>query len=67
MFGFISKKRLIEEAIRIYENEKSSEAHSHDDFMYRCGNENALNALFSRLGINLTTIIQNRRINRCQY
>ena len=60
MFGFISKKKLVKEAVQIYALEETSKAHSHDDFMYRCGNANALNYLCSRLGINLTAIIRDR-------
>lgn len=61
MFGFISKKKLIEEAVRAYELEETSKANNPDNFMFRCGNANALNYLCSRLGINLTAIIRNRR------
>ena len=63
MFGFISKKKIIEEAVRTYELEDASKAHSPDDFMYRTGNANALNYLCKRLGIDLTEIIRNRRAN----
>lgn len=60
MFGLVSKKRLVEEAIKIYKDEDTSKAYSKDDFMYRAGNANALNGICSRLGIDLTSIIRNR-------
>lgn len=63
MFGLISKKRLAEEAIKIYEDEDTSKAYSDDDFMYRAGNANALNKLCFRFGVDLTSIIRNRRAN----
>lgn len=58
MFGLISKKKLIKEAVRTYKLEDVSKAHSPDDFMYRSGNANALNYLCKRLGINLTAYVK---------
>lgn len=64
MFGLISKKKLIKNALDIYREEETSEAYSHDNFMYRCGNANALNGLCSRVGINLTNHVKADRQSR---
>lgn len=62
MFGLISKKRLIKESVDIYLLEDTSDGcDSKCDFYYRAGNANALNALCSRLGIDLTAYIKERK------
>ena len=58
MFGLISEKKLIENAVEIYRLEETSEAFNHDDFMFRCGIANALKSLCARLGINLTAYVK---------
>ena len=63
MFGFISKKKIIKEALEIYEGEETSEAWSKENLMYRMGNANALNGLCHRLGINLTEIVKRKKAN----
>lgn len=63
MFGLISKKRLIKEALDIYLEEDTGKADGEtpemrvNDFFYRAGNANALNGLCSRLGIDLTDYV----------
>ena len=63
MFGLISEKRLIKEALEIYlENDadKASGDTPEDrvkDFFWRCGNANALDGLLSRFGIDLTDYV----------
>lgn len=63
MFGLISKKRLIKEALDIYLEEDTDKASGETpemrvkDFFYRAGNANALNGLCSRLGIDLTDYV----------
>lgn len=54
MFGFISKKRLIEVVLVAYFREDTKDATDKIDFYYRSGNANALEYLCYRLGLNLT-------------
>ena len=58
MFGFISKKKLVENITEIYLEEDTSKAWSENNLYYRMGNANALNGLCNRLGIDLTNIIR---------
>lgn len=53
MFGVITKKKLTEEAVRIYKKNDSSGSTSNGDFYYRCGKANAMNELCSRFGIDI--------------
>ena len=63
MFGLISKKRLIKEALKIYLENDTGNASGDTpearvkDFYYRAGNANALDGLMSRLGIDLTDYV----------
>lgn len=62
MFGLISKKRLIKEALDIYLEEDTDKVdvdtpEMRVKFFYRAGNANALNGLCSRLGIDLTDYV----------
>lgn len=58
MFGLISKKKLIKNALEIYREEDTSKAWSEDNLFYRMGNANALNGLCARLGVNLTAYVK---------
>lgn len=60
MFGLISKKKLIKNALEIYREEETSKSWSEDNLFYRMGNANALNGLCARLGINLTAYVKAR-------
>lgn len=60
MFGLISKKKLLEEAVEIYESETPNEPCSKELFYYSMGNANALNYLCSRLGVDLSAEIRRR-------
>lgn len=64
MFGIISKKRLVNEAIKIYLEEDTSKARSADNLMYRMGNANALNGICTRLGVDLTKYIKEAKRSR---
>ena len=57
MFGLISKKKLIKNALEIY-REEDGKAWSENNQYYRMGNMNALNGLCARLGIDLTAIVK---------
>ena len=58
MFGLISKKKVLREVKRIYEENSTDKAWSENNLYYRMGNANALSALCSRLGIaSLPTFI----------
>lgn len=62
-FGYIHKDELIKQAVDLY----LSYDGTHKDeieFYYDCGNCNALNGLFSRLGINLTEHVKIENIKR---
>lgn len=58
MFGFISKKKLIKEVVRLYQENDTGCARGTINFYYRSGNANALDALCNRLGLDLTKIIK---------
>lgn len=62
-FGFVSKKKLIREMVDIYVENDTDSGIASDVKMtyYSVGNANALNALSSRLGIDLTPYIQERK------
>ena len=62
-FGYIHKDELIEQAVGLYlsyDGTHKDEA----EFYYECGNCNALDCLFSRLGINLTEYVKRENIKR---
>ena len=61
MFGIVTNKKLIKEALSIYFAEETSKATSAENLMYRMGNANALNGLCARLGINLTEYIKRQQ------
>lgn len=63
MFGFISKKKLIKEAVRLYNLESTERASDEKDLYFRMGNANALNFLCSQFGVNLVKIISERKTN----
>lgn len=58
MFGLISKKKVLKEAVRIYKLEDTSDAHSEKDLYYRMGNANALGYLCSCIGLDLTSEVK---------
>lgn len=58
MFGLISKRRIIKEAVRAYLNNDTKEPCPKENFYYNCGNANALNALCRKLGIDLTAEVK---------
>lgn len=62
-FGYIHTSELIKQAVDIYID--YSKLHKNEkEFFYNCGNCNALNGLFSRLGINLTEYVKRENIKR---
>lgn len=63
IFGFVTKKKLIKEMVDIYVENDTDSSIAHDVKMtyYSVGNANALNSLSSRLGIDLTLYIQERK------
>lgn len=64
MFGLISKKTILKEAVDIYLQNDASQAQTRDNFFYCEGKANALNGLCHRLGINLTKEIQKIKSKR---
>lgn len=60
MFGFVSKRKLLKEAVSICRNNEDyfvpgdSEKKNSERFWFYCGNHNGLSCLCSRLGMNLT-------------
>lgn len=54
----ITKKKLIKKAAELYLENDTSKAHDADDFRFRAGNANALNALCYRFGIDLTEYVR---------
>ena len=62
-FGYIHKDELIKQAVDLYLS--NSGMHKDEkEFYYECGNCNALNALFSRLGLNLIEYVKRENIRR---
>lgn len=69
IFGVVSRKKLVAQAMRIYLNEDLGHGRGETpemrvrDLYYQDGNCNALNALCSRLGIDLTACIKAEKSN----
>lgn len=67
MFGLISKKRFIKEAVKMYLENDTENAFGvtpdlrTNNFYYRAGNANALNGLASKLGIDLLPFVRQVR------
>ena len=59
--GYINKKKLIDVAVHVYENNDEAKAKDKNGFYYCCGNANAINYIMSRFGINFSEIIKKRR------
>jgi len=62
-FGYIHKGELIKQAVDLYILHDTT-TKDQNEFYYDCGNQNALNGLFSRLGINLTEYVKRENIKR---
>lgn len=62
-FGYIHTSELVKQAVDIYMDHSESNK-DEKEFYYDCGNCNALNGLFSRLGINLTEYVKRETIRR---
>lgn len=62
-FGYIHEGELIKQAVDLYILHDTT-TEDLTDFYYDCGNQNALNALLSRLGINLTDYIKSEFAKR---
>ena len=56
-FGYIHTSELVKQAVDIY-IDHSKAVNDEKEFYYDCGNCNALNGLFSRIGINLTEYVK---------
>lgn len=69
IFGVVSRKKLIAQVLRLYLNEDMGRGRGDTpemrvrDLYYQEGNCNALNALCSRLGIDINTYIKDARSN----
>lgn len=60
-FGFISEKELINVAVEVYERNDESRQDSCEGFYYCCGNANAVGYILSRFGIDITSVIKDRK------
>lgn len=60
-FGFISEKELVNVAVEVYERNETSNASDIKDFYYKCGNANAVGYIMSRFGIDITSVIKERK------
>ena len=58
MFGIITKKNLLEVAMRIERNENTANAKDPQDLFYRMGEYNALNEVCRAFGVDLTSAIK---------
>lgn len=53
ILGFVSKKKIVHAALEILAHERTEDAWSENNLYYRMGSHNAIDAICSRLGINL--------------
>lgn len=60
-FGFISEKELVNVAVQIYESNEVGRARNENEFHYCCGNANAVDYILSRFGIDITSVIKERK------
>lgn len=60
-FGFISEKELVNVAVEVYERNDESNASDYKGFYYCCGNANAVGYILSRFGIDITSVIRERK------
>ena len=60
-FGFISEKELVNVAIEVYEKNATENASDAKDFYYKSGNANAVGYILSRFGIDITSLIRERK------
>lgn len=62
-FGYIHTSELVKQAVDLYILHDTTNK-DQNKFYYDCGNQNALNGLFSRLGINLTEYVMREKTKR---
>lgn len=61
-FGFISERELVNVAVQVYErNDVSNNASDCNSFYYCCGNANAVGYILGRFGIDITSVIKERK------
>lgn len=60
-FGFISEKELVNVAVEVYESNETSNASDVKDFYYKSGNANAVGYIMGRFGIDITSVIKERK------
>lgn len=60
-FGFISERELVNVAVEAYESNDTSNAYDAKDFYYRSGNANAVGYIMGRFGIDITSVIKERK------
>ena len=60
-FGFISEKELVNVAVEVYERNETSNASDIKDFYYKSGNANAVGYIMGRFGIDITSVIKERK------
>ena len=58
-FGFISEKELVNVAVEVYE--KNDTCKNVKDFYYNSGNANAVGYILGRFGIDITSVIKERK------
>jgi hypothetical protein len=63
-FGFISEKELVNVAIEVYEKNATENASDTKDFYYRAGNANAIGYILGRFGVDITSLIKERKRKR---
>lgn len=63
-FGFISEKELINVAVEVYEKNATENASDTKDFYYRAGNANAVGYILGRFGVDITSLIKERKRKR---
>ena len=60
-FGFISEKELVNVAIEVYEKNATENASGTEDFYYKSGNANAVGYILGRFGVDITSLIKERK------
>ena len=60
-FGFISEKELVNVAVEVYERNETYNSSDIKDYYYKNGTVNAVVYFLGRFGIDITSVIEERK------
>ena len=60
-FGFISEKELVNVAVEVYERNETYNSSDIKGYYYKSGNANAVGYILGRFGIDITSVIEERK------